>query len=461
MLKKISLIVIIAISGIYILISFDLAPKLLNEFSKNISVKQKLYIKRTFFPLVHIRNLNSRIEAKKVIIKDHGTFIYWHDFAIKQSLENLVLQKSETINLKDLSLDVYKFEKNLIMKGVNSYKPGTGYLDFYDEKLFFVSSIGIFAYAETIDAKIIFKQIKNNIHEFAKPESISKSVPVAIKDLAIIDSKVFVSYSNELKKDCWNTALIYAELNYQELRFEKLYEPAVCNSSINPKDGSFNAHQSGGRIEAFEKNSILFSHGDYRYRSEVQSSSSAFGKIIKINLLNKEFEIIAKGFRNPQGLYYDKEKKIILETEHGPFGGDEINLIKVDDIGGEKMPNYGWPIASYGEHYPSVSEVNRKKYPLLKSHKKNGFIEPIKSFSPAIGISEIIKIGNNKYLFGTMRNSSFYTFELNKDNELINLKKFFVDDRVRDIAYMNNKVYLFLETVPSITIIQNTTKLEQ
>jgi hypothetical protein len=461
MLKKISLILFIIISGIYIFISIDLNPKLLNKFTKNISVKTKLYIKRNFFPFVHIRNLNSRIERKEAIIKYHGTFIYWHDFAIKQSLENLVLQKSETMNLTDLSLDVYKFEKNLIMKGVNSYKPGTGYLDFYDEKLFFVSSIGIFAYAKTVDEKIIFKQIKNNIHDFAKPESISKSVPVAIKDLAIIDGKVFVSYSNELKKDCWNTALIYAELNYQELRFEKLYEPAVCNSSINPKDGSFNAHQSGGRIESFDKNSILFSHGDYRYRSEVQSSSSAFGKIIKINLLTKEFKIIAKGFRNPQGLYYDKEKKVILETEHGPFGGDEINLIKVDDIGGEKMLNYGWPIASYGEHYPSVSEVDRKKYPLLKSHKKNGFIEPIKSFSPAIGISEIIKIGNDKYLFGAMRSGSFYTFELNKDNELINLKKFFVNDRVRDIAYTNKKVYLFLESEPSITIIKNTTKLEQ
>ena len=197
MLKKISLILFIIISGIYIFISIDLNPKLLNKFTKNISVKTKLYIKRNFFPFVHIRNLNSRIERKEAIIKYHGTFIYWHDFAIKQSLENLVLQKSETMNLTDLSLDVYKFEKNLIMKGVNSYKPGTGYLDFYDEKLFFVSSIGIFAYAKTVDEKIIFKQIKNNIHDFAKPESISKSVPVAIKDLAIIDGKVFVSYSND------------------------------------------------------------------------------------------------------------------------------------------------------------------------------------------------------------------------------------------------------------------------
>ena len=50
------------------------------------------------------------------------------------------------------------------------------------------------------------------------------------------------------------------------------------------------------------------------------------GKLIKINLNNKKHEIISMGHRNPQGLYLDKENNFLLETEHGPFGGDEINL---------------------------------------------------------------------------------------------------------------------------------------
>ena len=53
----------------------------------------------------------------------------------------------------------------------------------------------------------------------------------------------------------------------------------------------------------------------------------------------------------PQGLYFDKENNIIIETEHGPMGGDEINLIDLDQINKDKIFNYGWPIVSAGEHY--------------------------------------------------------------------------------------------------------------
>ena len=69
------------------------------------------------------------------------------------------------------------------------------------------------------------------------------------------------------------------------------------------------------------------------------------------------------GHRNPQGLFYDKKNKIILETEHGPQGGDEINILR-------KNLNYGWPISSYGEHYDGKF---RKNAPLNKSHIEFGF----------------------------------------------------------------------------------------
>ena len=48
----------------------------------------------------------------------------------------------------------------------------------------------------------------------------------------------------------------------------------------------------------------------------------------KIILINKDTKITQywKGLRNPQGLYYDKNNNIILSTDHGPQGGDEINI---------------------------------------------------------------------------------------------------------------------------------------
>ena len=54
--------------------------------------------------------------------------------------------------------------------------------------------------------------------------------------------------------------------------------------------------------------------------------------------------IWSMGHRNPQGLKIDKEARIIWEHEHGPRGGDELNII-------EKAKNYGWPVISYGINY--------------------------------------------------------------------------------------------------------------
>ena len=56
---------------------------------------------------------------------------------------------------------------------------------------------------------------------------------------------------------------------------------------------------------------------------------------------------------------------------------------------------------------------NRKKYPLLKSHKENGFIEPLKRYTPSVGMSEIVQVNDNTYLFATMKDRSIYFFNLN------------------------------------------------
>ena len=95
-----------------------------------------------------------------------------------------------------------------------------------------------------------------------------------------------------------------------------------------------------------------------------------------------------------------------MTTEHGPLGGDEVNINKNIFY----KNNYGWPISSYGEHYPNmVSEDAYEKAPLYKSHSQYGFIEPIKYFVPSIGISQILKVeksfGYNQqqnYFFSSM-----------------------------------------------------------
>ena len=64
------------------------------------------------------------------------------------------------------------------------------------------------------------------------------------------------------------------------------------------------------------------------------------------------------GTRNSQGMFYDKINDLIFFLDHGPQGSDEINVIKPE----YKLPNFGWPIVSYGEHYGFPENKNIQKY---------------------------------------------------------------------------------------------------
>ena len=233
-------------------------------------------------------------------------------------------------------------------------------------------------------------------------------------------------------------------------------------------------HQSGGRIIAID-NKLIFSTGEFRFRTLAQDKNSDFGKIISIDLNNKSKKIISMGHRNPQGLYFNKNLNLIFSTEHGPSGGDEINFFKYNNSDENNTPNFGWPISSYGRHYFDNNDDNDPRYelsPLRKSHKKYGFIEPIKYFDPSVGISQIIGVPNEFYqsdntnfLVGTMGNAkkfnegmiSLFFFEFNNLKNKIILSEFIpIKSRVRDMIYIKdqNIVAMYLENNNSIAFLK-------
>ena len=389
-----------------------------------------------------------------------------------QGYENaFVLQKtiSENIFLNDLKKYI-GFNKKFIEVGsgtsqlslafaigTNNNFPGNGYIDFYQNNIFVISSRGILAFRKNlINDKGNFKQIKNNINDFISIEKFLKNKAISIKDMSIFNQKIYISYVEEIKEDCWNTSVISGDLNYENINFKKIFSPKDCIHSSKNIDREFTPGGSGGRIVKFDDNHILLSIGVYRSRFLAQDKKSVNGKVIKININNSNYEIISMDHRNPQGLYFDKENNFILQTEHGPQGGDEINLIQVSKINDIEIQNYGWAISSYGEHYGGRVVENKKKYekyPLYKSHDDYGFIEPLKFFVPSIGISEIIKIRKNKYVVSSLRDRSLYFFELNKENKISNLNRVEVFERIRDLKFYKNKLFLFLEDTASIGVI--------
>ena len=159
------------------------------------------------------------------------------------------------------------------------------------------------------------------------------------------------------------------------------------------------------------------------------------------------------GHRNPQGLLYDSNRNIILSTEHGPDGGDEINLINLNSSL-ENVPNYGWPFASYGRHYGYVDQMVLSKLPLPRSHTENGFIKPLKYFVPSIGISEIVKINKDFYVHASLNFKSLYFFKLNNDLKITEFDQLNIGERIRDIFFYEEKLYLFLEDTASVGVLE-------
>ena len=89
--------------------------------------------------------------------------------------------------------------------------------------------------------------------------------------------------------------------------------------------------------------------------------------------------------RNPQGLYYDKASNFILESEHGPKGGGELNPIELKNLSSDEIPPDGLVLEGTLWRKVPANKTKYEKYPLYKSHTEHGFIEPLKDFTPSIG----------------------------------------------------------------------------
>ena len=109
-----------------------------------------------------------------------------------------------------------------------------------------------------------------------------------------------------------------------------------------------------------------------------QNPEAHLGKLLRVEIETGEVEILAYGLRNPQGFVRDQDGNL-WSTEHGPLGGDELNLLQPGN-------NYGWPLVSYGINYTGI--VNTPEKHEVARHE--GFTTPSLSWIPSIAPSSII-----------------------------------------------------------------------
>ena len=458
MKKKIILFSLILIPSIFFLIKYNV--------EHNTFLFQKY---KNIFPQ-HIKNEIRRTLTflNSLSIDDKQNFIFK-----KTDKKNL---KSKTLN-KDLSIFT---NSNLIFTGPRAYFASN------NDRLFIVTGTGIlmserFDLLDLSKEKINFKIIKTNLDKYLfeyKKKKSKSFFTSTVKSILILDKEIYISLitkstrrSNIIHKsnNCFRHEILKGKLNLNKIKFQPFFKINDCRPVYHD--------YVGGTLSDYKDDKILYTVGDFAvcehpsYISETNSKyceennsqvmKSYLGKILEININNGSSSIISLGHDNPQGLYYDKINDLIISTEHGPYGGDEINF----NISPSKndIKNYGYPIASYGEHYGFPDESINYLYklaPLHKSHAKFGFIEPVKYFVPSIGISPIDKY-KKKIFVGSMGSDieegdlSIHTFDMNEKFELINHEVFEVYNRVRDIHVINNinKIFFFFETTGSIGII--------
>jgi len=308
-------------------------------------------------------------------------------------------------------------------------------------------------------------KIKNLLLDGNAPYS-----PPMFTDLLVVNNSIYASIIELNKAEKCQLLSLYktsiSNLNFMKKIYStpcvKAFTPALwggkllkANDEIYMSVGEMRFDTSGYPFGNFNSVSYV-SENKLNY-----SSLEPFGTVIFFNKKNeKDIKVFTSGHRNIQGLAYDKENDLIFATEHGPFGGDEINVLKVGNY-------YGWPFESFGKPYPENHPGDTPSESVDLEDERKGFVSgkhpnasiPFDSWSPGKGPSALqivdsnskLKDWRNDLIYSQMKDGKLVRLTLNKDKskimhrEFISLERDNLTFRVRDFEVLDNVLALSLD----------------
>ena len=188
---------------------------------------------------------------------------------------------------------------------------------------------------------------------------------------------------------------------------------------------------AAGRIEVINKKNVYLTTGDLGFpKIGDRKARGTLGSIYKVS--SSAFERVSQGHRNPQGVQLIGKDLYI--SEHGPRGGDEINLI---DLGRD----YGWPFVTYGQPYGSGDYVRPSK---TGTHE--GFTKPLYYWVPSVAPTELILLPDDprwgswsgQLVMGTLRENALIFLQLMSKREVGQVANVNVGERIRDLEVGND-----------------------
>lgn len=249
---------------------------------------------------------------------------------ISNDYNELFLPKTQfnQLNFHKIKLSFLSFNDE---RYLNSNAKKSFFIEQYNDKIFLVDKFGnfYFEYLKNIkDKKRSFKKISTNL------EKINNGTYIKTLDIHVANNKVYLS--KVIKKEKCNYLLVdVAKIDLQKLNFKNIF------TSQNNNECMTNSIWAGKMETTNTDNILITTAGDHLYTADKdgksilienefdkkpQDDKSIFGKILEIDTKNLKYEIFNKGHRNSLGLLVEKD--LIVSTENGPRGGDEINIEK-------------------------------------------------------------------------------------------------------------------------------------
>ena len=210
----------------------------------------------------------------------------------------------------------------------------------------------------------------------------------------------------------------------------------------------------GGRIAFLPDGTLILTLGDGGlYRDEAQNLANHLGTIIRLNddgsvpfdnpfasARGAQPEIYSWGHRNVQGVAINPQTGSVWVSEHGPRGGDEINIL-------ESGRNYGWPAISYGINYDGT--------PVSASTHAEGMEQPIWFWDPSIAPSAMAFYEGTEFpdwqgdlLIGALAGEQLVRFEVEGDR-IISTEEMLtgLGERIREVTVApDGHVYLLTDS---------------
>ena len=288
------------------------------------------------------------------------------------------------------------------------------------------------------------------------------------KDIGLLDvvldpdfannRRVFFSFFNYIDNTNTNTCIARARLDEKGLA---LTDVTVIFRGLPVMPSKRLGAKTGGRIVIAKDGNLLMTLGD---RSDsppwdvAQKLDNHLGKIIRITpdgappadnpFIGKAGvlpEIWAYGMRSPEGLAFDPRTGRLWQNDHGPRGGDELNIV-------EKGKNYGWPLVAHGIDYPGAT---------IGVMQMDGMEDPIYYWDPVIAPSGLaFYTGNlfpqwkNSLFVGGLRGAMLDRLEI-KNDKVIAEEPLLTDlgTRIRDVRVgPDGAVYVFTDSgTPSMS----------